>query len=116
MQGLRESDPQPGGGGAAARRGQLIEWFVTLSKGSPVLSRCHRHIDASLTSVTLNIADGNARYSQLDHSRFLDLAASSAVKATAYLDLAVQQKALNDQQQAPAKQLLMRVVAMLSRM
>jgi 23S rRNA-intervening sequence protein len=39
------------------------------------------------------VAEGNGRYSELDHRRFLEIAAGSAVKAAAYLDL-YQQKAL----------------------
>jgi len=33
------------------------------------------------TSVVLNVAEGNGRYSELDHRRFLEVAAASAVKA-----------------------------------
>ena len=69
-----------------------------------------------MTSVVLNIAEGNGRYSELDHRRFLDVAEGLAVKVAAYLDLAVQKLALTQLQCEPGKALLERIVAMLSGM
>ncbi len=66
--------------------------------------------------VVLNIAEANGRYSELDHHRFLDVAASSAVKSAAYLDLAVQKAFLRERECTLAKELLERVLAMLSPM
>ena len=66
------------------------------------------------TSVVLNVAEGNGRYSELDHRRFLEMAAASAVKAAAYLDL-YQQKALTARMEtSQGRELLSRIVAMLS--
>jgi four helix bundle protein len=63
----------------------------------------------------LNVAEGNGRYSELDHRRFVEIAAASAVKAAAYLDL-YQQKALPTQARTThGRELLGRIVAMLSR-
>ena len=67
-------------------------------------------------SAFLNIAEGNGRYAQLDHRRFLDLVESSAVKVAAYLDLAVQKLTLGRKECGPEKTLLERIVAMLSRL
>ena len=74
-----------------------------------------REVDESATSVVLNVAEGNGRYSDLDHRRFLEIAATSAVKAAAYLDL-YQQKAHPAQvETAQGRELLSRILAMLSR-
>ena len=63
----------------------------------------------------LNVAEGNGRYSELDHRRFLEIAATSAVKAAAFLDL-YQQKAYPAQMEtAQGRELLSRILAMLSR-
>ena len=92
-----------------------MRWFVGLPGGGELSDRLCREVDKSATSVVLNIAEGNGRYSQLDHRRFLEIAASSAVKATAYLDL-YQQKALPARVETDSgRELLSRIIAMLSR-
>ena len=63
----------------------------------------------------MNMAEGNGRYSELDHRRFLEMAATSAVKAVAYLDL-YQRKALPAHlETSRGRELLNRIVAMLNR-
>jgi four helix bundle protein len=71
----------------------FMRWFVGLPDGREQSDRLCREVDKSATSVVLNAAEGNGRYSQLDHRGFVEIAAASAVKAAAYLDL-YQQKAL----------------------
>jgi four helix bundle protein len=94
----------------------LMTWLISLPGSKELSEHLPRQIDESVTSIILNIAEGNGRYSELDHRRFLDIAVGSAVKTAAYLDLAVQKVALSQQQVGPAKALLVRIVAMLSRM
>ena len=72
---------------------EFMRWFVCFPGGTELSGRLCRDVDKSATSVVLNVAEGNGRYSELDHRRFLEIAAASAVKAAAYLDL-YQQKAL----------------------
>ena len=72
---------------------EFMRWFIGLPGGGDLRDRLCREVDKAATSVVLNVAEGNGRYSELDHRRFLEIAANSAVKATAYLDL-YQQKAL----------------------
>jgi four helix bundle protein len=95
---------------------QLMEWFVALPGAEDLPSRLQRHLDESLTGIPLNIAAANGRYSELDHRRFLDWAASSATKMTAGLDLAMQRDLLREEACSGVKEKLARVVAMLSRM
>ncbi|HXP63667.1 MAG TPA: four helix bundle protein, partial [Dongiaceae bacterium] len=73
-------------------------------------------MDEGVTSIILNIAEGNGRFSELDHRHFLDLAEGSAVKVAAYLDLAVQKLTLTRKECGPGKDLVERIMAMLSRM
>lgn len=65
----------------------FIRWFVCLPGAQELSDRLCKEIDKSATSVVLNIAEGNGRYSALDHGRFLEVAAASAIKTSAYLDL-----------------------------
>lgn len=93
----------------------FMRWFIGLPGGGELSDRLCREVDKSATSVVLNVAEGNGRYSELDHRRFLEIAATSAVKAAAYLDL-YQQKALPACVEATqGRELLSRIIAMLSR-
>jgi len=93
----------------------FMRWFVSLPGGRDLSDRLCREVDKSATSVVLNVAEGNGRYSELDQRRFLEIAAASAVKAAAYLDL-YQQKALPARvETTPRREFLSRVVAMLNR-
>ena len=74
-----------------------------------------REVDKAATSVGLNVAQGNGRYSELDHRRFLEIAASSAVKATAYLDLYQQKGLAVGVEIAQGRELMSRVIAMLTK-
>jgi len=56
----------------------------------PEQTRCRfvRRVDELSTSLTINIAEGNGRFSKLDHSRFVSIAEDAGTKLAAYLDLA----------------------------
>jgi four helix bundle protein len=93
----------------------FMRWFVSLAPAQE-LTIAFRPVDKMATSVILNIAEGNGRYSKLDHHRFLDVAQSSAVKAAAYLDLCVTKGLMVPIETAAGKDLLRRIGAMLARM
>ena len=92
-----------------------MRWFVGLPGCAELSDRLCREVDKSATSVVLNVAEGNGRYSEVDHRRFLEIAAASAVKAAAYLDL-YQLKMLPVRvETSHGTELLSRIIAMLSR-
>jgi four helix bundle protein len=94
----------------------LVRWMVALPGATALPTRSHRQIDEGVTSVLLNIAEGNGRYSEVDHRHFLDLAAAAAVKVAAGLDLATRKVSWDRTACEPGKALLERIMAMLSRM
>jgi four helix bundle protein len=49
--------------------------------------RYTRRIDELSTSLTINIAEGNGRFSKVDHSKFVSIAEDAGTKLAAYLDL-----------------------------
>jgi four helix bundle protein len=75
--------------------------------------RYARKIDALSTSLTLNIAEGNGRYSKLDHGKFVDIAADAGARLAACLDLAATAGLENVGQARP---LLREVMGMLAGM
>ncbi len=90
---------------------QLHESLNVMWSEDRIRCRHVRRVDELSTSLTLNIAEGNGRFSQLDHSKFLDVAEDSGTKLAAYLDLAVPLAQANVSQ---VKSHLREVMAMLS--
>ena len=63
-------------------------------------------LDRASTSLRLNIAEGNGKFSDADRSRFLEIARGSALECAACLDVLVVRKLV-------AKEQLVRIVNML---
>ncbi len=68
----------------------FMESFVSRIKTKELSNRLLRQLDEAATSIVLNIAEGNGRYAELDHRRFVQIAESAAVKAAVLLDLCLQ--------------------------
>ena len=70
-------------------------------------------LDRASTSLPLNIAEGNGKFSDADRSRFLEIARGSALECAACLDVLVARKLIGREQIVPAKEKLVRIVNML---
>ena len=70
-------------------------------------------LDRAATSVPLNIAEGNGKYSPKDRCRFFDIAYGSALECAAGLDVLVAKMKLTSEQIQPGKERLQRIVRML---
>jgi len=92
----------------------FMEWFVSRPGAKELSNRLFRQLDEAGTSVVLNIAEGNGRYAELDHHRFLQIAQSAAVKGAVYLDLVVERALLAEAEATAGKELLHRISAMMS--
>jgi four helix bundle protein len=71
------------------------------------------HLDRAATSIPLNIAEGNGKFSKRDRARFFDIARGSALEAAASLDVLVSRKLASKAQVVPAKEQLIQIVNML---
>ena len=70
-------------------------------------------LDRASTSVPLNIAEGNAKFSLADRSRFFEIARGSAVECAACLDVLVARKLAKSEIANERKEQLVRIVEML---
>jgi len=70
-------------------------------------------LDRASTSVPLNIAEGNAKFSLADRSRFFEIARGSAVECAACLDVLVVRKLAKQEIANERKEQLVRIVEML---
>lgn len=76
----------------------------------------YRRLDKLLTSIVLNIAEGNGRFSVADHRRFLTISHEAAGKLAARIDLHAVQKSLPLSDIESWKALLLRVSEMTAAM
>jgi four helix bundle protein len=71
------------------------------------------HLDRASTSVPLNVAEGNAKFSTADRARFFEIARGSAVECAACLDVLVVRNLATEEATAPRKEQLVKIVQML---
>ena len=70
-------------------------------------------LDRASTSIPLNIAEGNGKFSQRDRARFLEMARGSALECSACLDVLVARRLTTVECVTTAKEQLVRIVQML---
>ena len=70
-------------------------------------------LDKASTSIPLNIAEGNGKFSDADRSRFLEIARGSTLECAACLDVLVVRKHISAEEIVPQKEQLVRIVNML---
>lgn len=90
---------------------QFVAWADTLLEDIPKNIAVHNQLDRASTSIPLNIAEGNGKYTAADRCRFLDIARGSALECAACLDVLVAKKRLESAD--TGKEMLVRIVSML---
>ncbi len=88
-------------------------WADALLGTLPAVSAVCRQLDRAATSIALNIAEGNGKFSHRDRCRFLDIARGSALECAACLDILVAKGATSDNVVVEGRQHLKAIVSML---
>jgi four helix bundle protein len=70
-------------------------------------------LDRAATSIALNIAEGNGKFSRRDRARYFDIARGSAVESASCLDVVASRKLATVERMAEGKEILFEVVSML---
>jgi len=70
-------------------------------------------LDRASTSIPLNIAEGNGKFSAKDRSRFFEMSRGSALECAACLDVLLARKLATEEQVVVSKERLARIVQML---
>jgi len=89
--------------------GWVGEFLIALSGRAAAKDQ----FDRASTSIPLNIAEGNGKFSANDRARFFEIARGSALESAAALDVLVIRKLATIEQIAGAKESLVRIVEML---
>jgi four helix bundle protein len=92
---------------------EFCAWVGDLLNEIAVKAAAKDHLDRASTSLPLNIAEGNGKFSDADRSRFLEIARGSALECAACLDVLVARRIIAAEPIVPAKKQLVRIVNML---
>jgi four helix bundle protein len=68
---------------------QFITWTLPLLESLPTNAAVRSQLDRASTSIPLNIAEGNGKFTAADRCRFFDNARGSALECSAALDVTV---------------------------
>jgi four helix bundle protein len=88
-------------------------WAGELLNSIAARAAAKDQLDRASTSIPLNIAEGNGKFSGKDRARFLEIARGSALECAACLDVLVTRKLATLEQIENAKENLARIVQML---
>jgi four helix bundle protein len=88
-------------------------WTGELLNSISAKAAAKDQLDRASTSIPLNIAEGNGKFSVKDRARFLEIARGSALECAAALDVLVARKLAAPDQVDGAKENLVRIVQML---
>ena len=90
---------------------KFVAWADELLKVVPKALAVHSQFERTATSIPLNIAEGNGKYTAPDRCRFFDMARGSALECAACLDVLTVKKPSCQTQHG--KEMLARIVSML---
>ena len=95
----------------------LTDFFDDISKSSVRHRReLLEQLDRASLSALLNTAEGNGKRQGRQRAKFFDDARGSAIECAACLDASVAKRLVSGQRVCPGKEMLGRVVAMLTRL
>ena len=90
---------------------EFVSWADGLLEKLPKSLAVTNQIDRASTSIPLNIAEGNGKFTDADRCRFFDIARGSALECAACLDVLVAKKRIASAEEG--KVILVRIVSML---
>src|ERR1700739_4696450 len=89
------------------------EWAGDFLPSVEAKAAAKDHLDRAATSIPLNIAEGNGKFSKRDRARFFDIARGSALESAAILDVLVSRRLMTTAWADGGKEKLVQIVNML---
>jgi four helix bundle protein len=91
----------------------FITWLEPMTEKLPKTIAVRDQLDRASTSIPLNLAEGNGKYTSPDRCRFFDIARGSALECAAALDVLAAKGRCESAVIAAGKEQLRRIVSML---
>ncbi len=91
----------------------FAKWVPVPLAKIPKSAALWSQLDRAATSIPLNIAEGNGKWTAKDRSRFFDIAKGSALECGAILDVGVARAYLTTDDSDQGKSILLEIVRML---
>ena len=91
----------------------FCDWVGEFLPSMSAKAAAKDQLDRASTSIPLNIAEGNGKFSARDRARFFEMARGSALECAACLDVLLVRKLTKEELVAAQKERLVRVVEML---
>jgi four helix bundle protein len=92
---------------------EFITWTIPVLDRLPATTSVRNQLDRASTSVPLNIAEGNGKFTSPDRCRFFDNARGSALESAACLDVLVAKQFVSASEVEAGKGILVKIVSML---
>ena len=92
---------------------RFVGWVTPLIEKLEKTKAVRDQLDRASTSIALNVAEGNAKFSMKDRCRYLDIANGSAVECAAALDVLVAQNRLTAEDVKEGKMNLKQIVSLI---
>jgi len=91
----------------------FVSWAAEDPELIPKRAPVHNQFDRASTSIPLNIAEGNGKFTEPDRCRFFDNARGSALECAGCLDVMVAKRFLEHERTSEGKLMLIDIVSML---
>lgn len=91
----------------------FVEWVDQLLEEIPKSMAAYGQLDRASTSIPINIAEGNGKFTPPDRCRFFDISRGSSLECAACLGVLVARRKVTKERIAYAKEMLVRIVSML---
>ena len=92
---------------------EFASWVYKPLEEIPKSTALWSQLDRAATSIPLNIAEGNGKWTAKDRAKFFDIARGSALECSAALDVAVARELVRADQITEGKEFLLEIVKML---
>ena len=91
----------------------FVSWSETILQKAPKSLAVSGQLDRASTSIPLNIAEGNGKFTPADRCKFFDIARGSTLECAACLDVLLARKLISVQETQDGKAMLAGIVSML---
>ena len=92
---------------------RFIAWHEPILEKLPKSISVRDQLDRASTSIILNLAEGNGKFTKPDRCRFFDISGGSALECASALDVSVAKGRLRAEEITPGKERLRSIVSML---